>query len=333
MREVTFEPSRPASGESLTTKLIARVGGSTGVDGSGDLDLGRADRVGDGGLGKPGDGDDVARLGLLDRPTIEAAEGQELRQPRGLDHLAVARQRLHRHVHLGDAAMDAAGQHAAEIGIVLQRRHQHGERRVRIGDRRMHVLEDQIEERDQILALVLEVGDSPAGAARGIKRRKIELVVIGVERGEQIENLVMHLDRARIAAIDLVDDDDRAQALAQRLADHEFGLRHRPFGGIDQHQNAIDHREDALDLAAEIGMAGRVDDVDARLLPLHRGAFGENGDAALALEIVRIERALHHLLIGAESAALAQKLIDKRGLAMIDMRDDGDIANIHVCFS
>ena len=64
-------------------------------------------------------------------------------------------------------------------------------------------------------------------------------------------------------------------------------------------------------------------------LPGDRGAFGEDGDAALALQVVGIHGALGHLLVGAEGAALAQQLIDQRGLAMVDMRDDGDVANIH----
>ena len=33
----------------------------------------------------------------------------------------------------------------------------------------------------------------------------------------------------------------RQEAEAQRLGEHELGLRHRPFGGIDQQQNAVDH--------------------------------------------------------------------------------------------
>ena len=39
------------------------------------------------------------------------------------------------------------------------------------------------------------------------------------------------------------------------------GITH--FGGIDQQHHAVDHGEDALHLAAEIGVAGRIDDVDA----------------------------------------------------------------------
>ena len=113
------------------------------------------------------------------------------------------------------------------------------------------------------------------------------------------------------------------------LDDHELGLRQRPFGGIDQHQRAVDHVEDALDLAAEIGVAGRVDDVDAGVLPEERGHLGEDGDAALALQVVGIHRALGDPLVLAERAGLLQQAVDQGGLAVVDVGDDGDIAQIH----
>jgi hypothetical protein len=61
---------------------------------------------------------------------------------------------------------------------------------------------------------------------------------------------------ARVGAVDLVDQHDRLQAKAQRLAEHELGLRQRAFGRVDQQHHAVDHRQDALDLAAEVGVAG-----------------------------------------------------------------------------
>ena len=115
----------------------------------------------------------------------------------------------------------------------------------------------------------------------------------------------------------------------QRLRHHEFGLRQRTFGGVDQHQRAVHHVEDALDLAAEIGVARRIDDVDAGVLPLHRGGLGQNGDAALALQIVGIHGALDHALVVAVGAGLLQQAIDQRGLAVVDVGDDGDVAKFH----
>ena len=91
------------------------------------------------------------------------------------------------------------------------------------------------------------------------------------------------------------------------LRDHELGLRHRPFGGVDQDDRAVHHGQDALHLAAEIGVARRIDDVDAGVLPDDRGRLGEDGDAALLLEIVRIHGALGDALVFAEGAGLLDR--------------------------
>ena len=59
-----------------------------------------------------------------------------------------------------------------------------------------------------------------------------------------------------------------------------------------------------------------------------RGILGENGDAALAFQVVRVHDALDEFLVGAENAALAQHGVDQSGLAVVDVRDNGDIANV-----
>src|SRR5690606_11599852 len=62
------------------------------------------------------------------------------------------------------------------------------------------------------------------------------------------------------------------------------------------------------------------------LVPEDRGALGENGDAALALLIVGVHGALLPGLVGAEGAALGEELVDKRGLAVVDVGDDRKVA-------
>ena len=42
--------------------------------------------------------------------------------------------------------------------------------------------------------------------------------------------------------------------------------------------------------------------------------------------IVRVHHALGDALVGAEDAALVQQRIDERRLAMVDVRDDRDVA-------
>jgi hypothetical protein len=62
--------------------------------------------------------------------------------------------------------------------------------------------------------------------------------------------------------------------------------------------------------------------VDGRVL-------GENGDAALTLERVRVHHALGDNLILTEGTSLPEHLVDECRFAMIDVCDDGDIPNLH----
>ena len=86
---------------------------------------------------------------------------------------------------------------------------------------------------------------------------------------------------------------------------------------------------DAFDLTAEVGVARGVDDVDLGVLPPYGGVLGEDGDPALALQRVGIHHALGDDLVVPEGASLPEQLVDERGLAMIDVCDDGDITNLH----
>jgi hypothetical protein len=224
------------------------------------------------------------------------------------------------------AGVNAAGHDTAEIGIGLEDGAEHAERSLLDG-RGLDVPGHQVEQRRHALVLrSLGRCRHPAFLGRAVEDREIELLLAGVERGKQVEDLVHDHRGPRIRPIDLVDDDDGLEADLERLRHHELGLRQRPFGGVHQHQHAVHHAENALHLAAEIGVARGVHDVDAGIAPKDRGHLGENGDAALALEVVGIHRALDHPLVLAVGARLLQEPIDQGGLAMVDMGDDRHVA-------
>ena len=161
---------------------------------------------------------------------------------------------------------------------------------------------------------------------RGVDHRKVELVLARAELVEEIEGLVYHPLGARARAVHLVHHYDRLQPQRERLARDEAGLRHRPLHRIDQQQHAVHHRQHPLDLAAEIGVPGGVDDVDVRAAIAHGAVLGEDRDAALALEVVGIHDPLFDVLVRGERARLLQQLVDQRGLAVVDVSDDGDVA-------
>jgi hypothetical protein len=133
-----------------------------------------------------------------------------------------------------------------------------------------------------------------------------------------------------VVAVDLVDHHDRLGAGLEGLAQDEAGLGLRTLGGVDDQQHAVDHVHDPFDLAAEVGVARGVDDVDVVVLVFEGGVLGADGDALLALEIHGIHDAfLGGLgLVGAEGAGLLEQAIDERRLAVVDVRDDREVADM-----
>ncbi len=349
-RDVGFGFAQKALADHPALHLVAVAAGQGAVvhrDGDGDggrvdglrrqgaLGLQRADGIGHGGLGQAGHGDDIARRGLVDGLALEAAEGQQLADPAAFHLHALARQGADRHAGNQLAGFHAAGEQAAQERIGLDQNRQQLRRRVgaalRLGGR--NVLDDHVEERGQILVLVLHLHHGPALLAAGVDVRKVKLLVVGADGGEEVEGVVQHLVRVGVRPVDLVEHHDGLQAQLQRLAEHELGLGHDAFLGVHQQQAAVHHAQDPLHLAAEVGVARGVDDVDSRLagraVPEHRGGLGQDGDPALALLVVGVHGPFDVRLIGAEHAGLRQHLVHQGGLAMIDVGDDGDIAQGH----
>ncbi len=202
------------------------------------------------------------------------------------------------------------------------------------------VLEQGVEEWFEVFGIghlsvgrLVQRGTACAGGSE--HDREIEPVVRIVvdEVHEEVVDLVDDGGDTGIGPVDLVHDDDDRQLLAQRFAQDETGLGEGPFGGVDEHDDAVDHLECAFDLAAEIGVARGVDDVDRRF-----GAVGatvldcrvlrEDGDALLAFEIHRVHDAGFDVSVLSEGAGLPEHGVDESGLAMINVGNDCDVAKV-----
>src|SRR5262249_19797444 len=78
----------------------------------------------------------------------------------------------------------------------------------------------------------------------------------------------------------------------------------------------------------EIRVAGRVDDVYLCAAQRQRDVLGQDSDAALAFQVVRVEDALAAQLALAEQARLAHHLIDEGRLAVVNVGNNGHVADI-----
>jgi hypothetical protein len=255
------------------------------------LHVGIADRVADLDRVDAREHAELARADLVELDALEPARAEQLGDAEALGGTVLA------DAHHGCAAHQPPARHAPddqppEIVVVVERDRLELERAVEIDRRRAHAAHHRFQERAQVHARLREVEHRGALLRRRVHDREVELLVVGAEVDEQVEHLVDHRLGAVARAVDLVHDEQRAQAVRERLADHEARLRHHAVDRVDHEQHRVDHREHAFHFAAEVGVAGRVDEMDAHALELDARVLGVDRDPALALEVLVVHHAL-----------------------------------------
>ena len=99
------------------------------------------------------------------------------------------------------------------------------------------------------------------------------MVFVGVELAKQVEDGIDDLRRAGVRFIYFINKDDGFFSEAQGFLEYEASLRHRSFGGIDEQDDTVGQIQDAFDLAAEVAVPGRIDDIDFYALVLNGNIF------------------------------------------------------------
>ena len=193
------------------------------------------------------------------------------------------------------------------------------------------VLNHRVKDRAHVADLLeLFDGVSRAGIAvkrRGVDHRKVELIFGSAELVEQIKCLVKDPVRTSARAVDFIDDDDGLKPLCECLAGNETRLRHRAFNGINEQQYAVNHREHALDFTAEVRVPRGIDDVDVHAFVFDGAVFRQNRDAAFLFDVTAVHHALIDLLVAAEGSRALQQLVNHRGLTVVNVSNDCNIAN------
>ena len=326
-RLVTKRPSRPAKGESETSKLMRTVGSSTASAGRASTFAGSHS---------------VSEMRSASMPVTAtmspaAASGTATRvQPREAEHLQdPAAAPLAVAIHDDDggvapdhAALDPADADGAHIARIGERADLHLEGPVPVDAGRGDIGDDGLEEHLHVAALVTVIRAAARIAPQGGGEHhpEVELFLARPQAIEEVEGLVHDPRRARAGPVDLVHDHDGLETAREGLLGHEARLWHGTVHGIDEQQHGIHHRQDPLHLAAEIGMSRGIDDIDPIVPPAERRILGEDGDPALALQLVRVHDALDASCALAERPGLLQQAVDERGLAVVDVGDDGDVA-------
>ena len=149
---------------------------------------------------------------------------------------------------------------------------------------------------------------------------------------DDVRDLATGLFRLGAREIDLVDDRDDFEV----VLDGEIGIGERlgldALRGVHEQQRAFACREGPCDFVREVHVAGRVDQVEDVLLSGFRGVMeadrvGLDRDAPLTLQVHRVQHLRFHLA-GLQGAGQFEKAVGQRRLAVVDVGDDGEVANM-----
>ena len=154
--------------------------------------------------------------------------------------------------------------------------------------------------------------------------------VAGVEADDGFDLLADALGLGR-RQIDFVDDRNDFQVVVQGQVGVGEGLGLDALRGVHDQQGAFAGLQAARDFVGEIDVAGGVDEVELVEVAVvgavvEADGVGLDGDAALALQVHGVEDLLHHFALG-EGAGDLEEAVGQRGLAVVDVRNDGEIAD------
>ncbi len=270
-------------------------------------------------------GHDVAGMGLGNLGLAQVLEGVDLADG-GVVLITVGLHDQHLLLFMQDAAVQTANADTTLVAAVVDGADLQGHRTLGVHIGARDLVDDGVKQRDHIHVAVFGLQAGIAVDCGSVHHGEIKLLVGSTQLDHQVEHLVHSALGIGVGAVDLVHDHHNAQAALERMGQHEARLRLGTLVGVHDEQGAVGHVEHALNLAAEVGVARGVDDVDLDVLVLDGDVLGKDGDAALALLIVGVQDALFHLLVLAENVGRPQQTVDQRSLTMVDVRDDGNVA-------
>ena len=247
---------------------------------------------------------DGLRLGCEDAHLLDLVVLPRRHQP----HLHA---RSNRTVHHADQDDDAT------VGVVPGVEDQRLERAVRIAGRRRQPVDDRLQDLERTAPL-LRAGEQ--------RVRRIET--------DEVLDLHRRLFRAGARQVDLVDDRHDLQVVVDRQVGVGDRLRLDPLRRVHQQQRAFAGGQRAGHLVGEVDVPRRVDEVQDVGLAVVRGIgetdrMGLYRDPPLPLQVHRIENLRLHLARPQRTRDL-QEAIGERRLPVIDMGDDGEVADLTV---
>ena len=237
--------------------------------------------------------------------------------------------------HFGNSVYFARGHHAdihaGADGAVL---HAH------IGDGPLVRIEDAVEDQaaERFLRIIFRRGDALHDGfehlVHVLPRLRADFNGVGHVEADDVLHFFFHALRVGGRQIDFIDDRDDLQIVVEGEIDVRQRLRLHALRGVDDEDRPFAGRQAPGYFIIEVHMPGGVDEIQRVGLSVfirivEPGGLLLDGDAPLPLEVHRVQDLRLHVPL-LHGAGRFNEPVRQRGLAVVDVGDDGKIAN-QVC--
>ena len=191
-----------------------------------------------------------------------------------------------------------------------------------------NIVQNRFEQWNHVVRAVIQLQDCVTIFSGSVYEWAFKLLLVSIQINKEFQYFIDDFLRSCFRTVDFIDAHDNRQFQFQSLAQYELGLWHGTFKCIYYQNYTIYHLENTLYLAAEVGMSRCVDDIDLGIFIIYGGVLGEDGNTTFAFDVVGVHDTFRNFLILTEYTTLLQQFIHKCRLAMIDMGNDRDIADV-----
>ena len=101
---------------------------------------------------------------------------------------------------------------------------------LRFGD----IFNDSIKQRKNVFGRLVPIGAHPTLLCRTVDCWEIELFLSRIKIKHEVKHHLLHLIRAAVRLVNLIDNHHRLQSHLNRLLKHETCLRHWPLKSVNQ---------------------------------------------------------------------------------------------------
>ena len=175
------------------------------------------------------------------------------------------------------------------------------------------------EEGNEVGTLYVGILGSCTRSARAVKHRTVELLVGCVEVDEKLKYLILNLAKTCVGLVYLVNNYNNSVVKFKSSLKNESGLGHRSLCRVNEKNNSVNHFEDTLNLAAEVSVAGGVNEVYLNVLVVYRGVFCKNSNSSFLFKVTGVHNAGNGLLVFSVYTALLEHLVYESGFSVVNV--------------